>query len=85
VSKSYPTFKAAACHAAPVYRDTARTIDKALSLIAEAARNGASLVAFPESFVPCFPIWAALRAPILNHGQSETGEGTLLVTGGVAR
>ena len=24
-------------------------------------------MAFPESFVPGFPIWAALRAPIMNH------------------
>jgi aliphatic nitrilase len=60
-------FKAAACHAAPVFLDTARTIDKAVALIGEAAGNGAALVAFPESFVPAFPIWAALRAPILNH------------------
>jgi aliphatic nitrilase len=29
--------------------------------------NGASLVAFPESFAPGFPVWAVLRAPILNH------------------
>jgi aliphatic nitrilase len=67
VSIHYPAFKAAACHVAPVFLDSARTIDKALSLIEEAAGNGASLIAFPESFVPAFPIWAALRAPILNH------------------
>jgi aliphatic nitrilase len=60
-------FKAAACHAAPVFLDSARTIDKAVSLIEEAANNGAALVAFPESFVPGFPIWSALRAPIVNH------------------
>jgi nitrilase len=63
----YPSFKAAACHTAPIFLDSARTIDKATSLIEEAAGNGASLIAFPESFVPGFPIWAALRAPILNH------------------
>ncbi|HWM81245.1 MAG TPA: carbon-nitrogen hydrolase family protein [Pseudolabrys sp.] len=67
MSIHYPAFKAAACHVAPVFLDSARTIDKALSLIEEAAGNGASLIAFPESFVPAFPIWAALRAPILNH------------------
>lgn len=67
MSIHYPKFKAAACHAAPHFLDSARTIDKALSLIEEAAKNGASLVAFPESFVPGFPIWAALRAPIVNH------------------
>lgn len=67
MSIHYPKFKAAACHAAPHFLDSARTIGKALSLIEEAAKNGASLVAFPESFVPGFPIWAALRAPIVNH------------------
>ena len=67
MSNSYPRFKAAACHVAPIFLDTARTIDKTLSLIEEAADNGASLVAFPESFVPGFPVWAALRAPIVNH------------------
>lgn len=65
--RSYPRFKAAACHVSSVFLDTERTIDKAVSLIAEAASNGASLVAFPESFVPGFPVWAALRAPIANH------------------
>lgn len=63
----YPKFKAAACHVAPYFLDSARTIDKALSLIEEAAKNGASLVAFPEGFVPGFPLWAGLRAPIVNH------------------
>jgi nitrilase len=72
VTTHYPAFKAAACHAAPVFLDSARTIDKALSLIEEAAGNGASLVAFPESFVPGFPIWAALRAPIVNHDFFRT-------------
>lgn len=67
MSNNYPSFKAAACHAAPIFLDSARTIDKVLSLVKEAANNGASLIAFPESFVPGFPIWAALRAPIVNH------------------
>lgn len=67
MSISYPSFKAAACHAAPVFLDSARTIDKTLDLIEEAASHGAALIAFPESFVPAFPIWAALRAPIVNH------------------
>jgi len=67
VPTQYPKFKAAACHVAPVFLDSVRTIDKTIGLIEEASRNGASLIAFPEGFVPGFPLWAALRAPILNH------------------
>ncbi|MDA1017851.1 MAG: carbon-nitrogen hydrolase family protein [Planctomycetota bacterium] len=62
-----PTFKAAAVHAAPVFLDRQATLRKVCSLIAEAARNGAGLVAFPETFIPAFPVWSALRAPIHNH------------------
>lgn len=63
----YPTVKVAAAHAAPVFLDTDRTVDKACSLIAEAANKGAKLIAFPEAFVSAFPIWTAIAAPILTH------------------
>jgi nitrilase len=64
---AYPRFKAAACHVAPVFMDSRATIEKAIGLIREAANHQASLVVFPESFVPGFPIWSAVRAPIENH------------------
>jgi aliphatic nitrilase len=63
----YPAYKVAAAHVAPVFLDTDRSVDKACSVIEEAAVNGARLIAFPESFVPGFPIWAALEAPIRTH------------------
>jgi aliphatic nitrilase len=64
---THPKVKVAAAHVAPVYLDTERTVDKACSLIAEAARVGAQLIAFPETFIPAFPIWTAIAAPILTH------------------
>jgi nitrilase len=63
----FPRSKVAACHASSVFLDASKSIDKACDLIAETAKAGASLVAFPESFVPGFPVWAALQAPILSH------------------
>ncbi|SIS75594.1 aliphatic nitrilase [Roseivivax lentus] len=61
------SFRAAVAHAAPVYLDPAATSRKACALIAEAARNSARLIAFPESFLPGFPVWAALFRPIETH------------------
>lgn len=65
--RSYPRFKAAACHAAPVFLDARKTTDKTCDLIAEATRAGAQLAVFPESFVPGFPVWAGVQAPIRSH------------------
>ena len=67
MTSTLPKFRAAALHVAPVFLDTRATIEKACSLIREAAANGARLIAFPETFIPAFPIWAAVRAPIENH------------------
>ncbi|OTA98076.1 hypothetical protein M426DRAFT_326278 [Hypoxylon sp. CI-4A] len=57
----------AACHVSPVFLSAKATTAKAISLIQEAAGNEANLVVFPESYIPAFPIWSALRAPIENH------------------
>ena len=59
-----PQFKAAAVQAAPVFLDTDATVDKACRLIAEAAGNGARLVAFPEVFVAGYPYWSWIANPI---------------------
>lgn len=56
-----------AAHLSPVFLDPVRTTEKAVDAIAEAARAGSSLIAFPESFIPGFPVWTALTAPIYNH------------------
>ncbi len=50
-------FKIAAAQFAPVFLDKKATVDKACDLIDEAGRKGASLVVFPESFIPAYPDW----------------------------
>ena len=65
--RSYPVYKAAAMHVSPVFLDAEKTVDKACSLIEEAARNGAKLVAFPEAYIPAFPLWGCLRAPGMHN------------------
>ncbi|WID99887.1 carbon-nitrogen hydrolase family protein (plasmid) [Bosea vestrisii] len=62
-----PRFKAAAIHAAPVFLDKAATTRKAIALIQEASRAGAEFIAFPETYIPAFPVWSAIWAPIENH------------------
>lgn len=60
-------FKVAACHVSPIYFELEATVDKTCSLIAEAAANGARLVAFPEAHLCAFPVWSGVRAPVENH------------------
>ncbi len=67
----YPTFKAAAVQASPVFMNADATVDKACSLIREAAENGAKLVAFPEVFIPAYPYWSWIISPVEASGLFE--------------
>lgn len=51
------TFKVAVVQASPCIIDREATVSKACRLIGEAARNGAKLVAFTESYIPTYPDW----------------------------
>jgi nitrilase len=62
-----PTVRVAAAHISPVLLDAAGTTKKILSAIAHAASHKASIIAFPESLLPGFPIWSALIPPASRH------------------
>jgi nitrilase len=64
----------ACVQAEPVILDRERTLGKLEDLAAEAARNGAELVVFPETFVPVYPSshWAKAFAGWQNESAKET-------------
>lgn len=52
--------KVAAVQFAPVFLDTEATLEKMLLAMTAAARDGASLVAFPETALPGYPGWLSV-------------------------
>jgi nitrilase/aliphatic nitrilase len=62
-SFAFPRISVAAVQAAPVFLDRDATVEIVARRTAEAAAQGAGLVAFPEAFVPGFPTWALVLAP----------------------
>jgi nitrilase len=66
--------KVACVQAEPVILDRERTLDRLEELAADAARNGAELVVFPETFVPVYPSsrWAKAFAGWQNEGAKQT-------------
>jgi nitrilase len=64
---TFPKFRAAAVQAAPVFLDRDATIDKLETLVQKAVDAGADLIVFGESFVPAFPVWNLIYAPIDQH------------------
>ena len=56
--ETLPRYKVAAIQASPVFLDKEATVEKAWRLTEEAASHGATLVVFPETWVPGFPTWS---------------------------
>jgi nitrilase len=77
-----PRFKAAAVQSAPVYLDPMATAHKARSLIREAARHGAEIIAFPEVFIAGYPYWNWITDPLTGSAWFERlAKASILVPG----
>jgi predicted amidohydrolase len=63
----YRRFRAAAVQVAPVFLDREATVSKLESWVAKAKATGADLVVFGESYIPAFPLWNMLYAPVDQH------------------
>ncbi|CAN1211488.1 Nit6803 family nitrilase [Tumidithrix helvetica PCC 7403] len=57
--------RAAAVQISPVLFSRDRTTEKVLDAIAKAAKEGAQLVVFPETFVPYYPYFSFVQPPVL--------------------
>lgn len=53
----YPRLRVAAVQAASAFLDRDASVARACELIADAGRDGAQLIAFPEGFIPAHPVW----------------------------
>lgn len=70
----FPTVRVAAVQATPVMLDADATVDKAIRLIGEAAREGSKLVVLPECFVSTYPTGAWGAAAARFGGANELWE-----------
>ncbi|MBD1868590.1 Nit6803 family nitriliase [Leptolyngbya sp. FACHB-671] len=59
------TVRAAAVQISPVLFSREGTVEKVLEAIAQAAKAGANLVVFPETFVPYYPYFSFIQPPVL--------------------
>jgi len=70
MADTLPLFTAAAVQASAVFLDREATVDKACDLIREAGGAGASLIVFPETWIPNYPFWHT--TPHVYSGQTYT-------------
>ncbi len=74
----------AVAQAASVFLDKRASTEKACKIIAEAGKNGAKLVVFPEAFIPAYPDWVwvtppGLKKPLINDLYSKLLENSVSI------
>ena len=81
----FDTVRVAAIQATPVILDADATVEKAVSLLNDAADDGVQLAVLPETFIPLYPsgIWAhaAARSPGFGHFWERMWENSVDVPG----
>ncbi|ARU60816.1 hypothetical protein CBW65_06700 [Tumebacillus avium] len=64
----------------PVYLDLQQSVAKACNLIAQAAKHGAKLIVFGESWLPGYPFWVWLRSvPEAVRTTAELWDNSLVI------
>src|SRR5258707_427075 len=63
------SIRVAAVQIAPDLETPGATLTKVLGSIAEAAEKGAKLIVFPETFVPWYPYFSFVHAPVLTGAE----------------
>ncbi|WP_213776477.1 Nit6803 family nitrilase [Caballeronia sp. dw_276] len=61
--------RAAAVQISPDLERPGGTLDKVLATIDDAARQGVQLIVFPETFLPYYPYFSFVRAPVASGAE----------------
>ncbi len=61
--------RAAAVQISPSLDTAEGTLERVLNAISEAVAKGAQLVVFPETFIPWYPYFSFVQAPVMTGGE----------------